>query len=336
MNLLSKYRTELMGLAIAWTMLYHALVFIPKVLSPLLAFKMLGMIGVDIFFLLSGLGLSYSWKHDPVALNFLKKRFTRILPVFFLFVSLFLVKQCLLSEWSAQDLGAYVGMDFLLAGNLDRWFIPSITLCYLIFVASRPIAQRWGSHALLVMGTLVSWGLSLALADGPWHHLLIFTVRLPEFFLGIHVGDKLTHGSKSPALSSKPLLASLLLLGMAGWLALHLCSNTSLNWRHGLWWYPTVLMVYPLCYFLALGLQWMAPRFTRVHASLKHLGEYSLEIYLAHAFIFSLAPYVPLKDWSLNVGRYPEYLLYSLAAIAMARPIERALRIRLGRNPLLS
>ena len=58
-RLLSLYRSELMGLAMLWVMLFHAYE-LKFGLLPLDAFKAAGFAGVDIFLLLSGMGLYVS------------------------------------------------------------------------------------------------------------------------------------------------------------------------------------------------------------------------------------------------------------------------------------
>ncbi|MDY3984139.1 hypothetical protein [Dysosmobacter sp.] len=56
---LSRYRSELMGLAILWVMLFHAYEF--HFYVPLLdALKGIGFAGVDVFILLSAMGLYVS------------------------------------------------------------------------------------------------------------------------------------------------------------------------------------------------------------------------------------------------------------------------------------
>lgn len=54
-GLLSRYRSELMGLAMLWVMLFHAYRLRFGV-PPLDGFKAAGFAGVDIFLLLSGMG----------------------------------------------------------------------------------------------------------------------------------------------------------------------------------------------------------------------------------------------------------------------------------------
>lgn len=64
LSALSKYRSELMGIAIIWIVLFHSNISAPdnfflRVLWYLFV-SFGGGIGVDIFFILSGFGLFYS------------------------------------------------------------------------------------------------------------------------------------------------------------------------------------------------------------------------------------------------------------------------------------
>lgn len=69
-GLVSKYRSELMGFSILIIMLYHCWIFT------------LGDIGVEYFFLLSGVGMYNSLKRDYHTSILKKKRFLRILPTY--------------------------------------------------------------------------------------------------------------------------------------------------------------------------------------------------------------------------------------------------------------
>ena len=54
---LSKFRSEIMGLACLWVMFHHNAFDWPNALEPLKRFALYGNLGVDIFLLLSGVGL---------------------------------------------------------------------------------------------------------------------------------------------------------------------------------------------------------------------------------------------------------------------------------------
>lgn len=75
--------------------------------------------------------------------------------------------------------------------------------------------------------------------------------------------------------------------------------------------------------------QWRS-RTEVLQACLARLGGDSLEIYLTHAFVFSLAVYMPYKASAFNPGRVPEYLFYSLLSIWLAPRAARLVDARFG------
>lgn len=60
LSLLSKYRTECMGLAILFVLFVHSVDFGIHYPSVIVKFSMVGQIGVNVFFMVSGIGMYYS------------------------------------------------------------------------------------------------------------------------------------------------------------------------------------------------------------------------------------------------------------------------------------
>ena len=82
-SVLSKYRSELMGAAMLWVMLFHA-ADLTFPIPGLDLFRAAGFGGVDIFILLSAMGLSLSLsRRDQEYGAFLVRRARRILPAYF-------------------------------------------------------------------------------------------------------------------------------------------------------------------------------------------------------------------------------------------------------------
>ena len=82
-SLLSKYRSELMGAAMLWVMLYHAeaLEFEVKMFNLV---RGAGFGGVDVFILLSAMGLAMSLgRREQEYASFMARRGKRILPAYF-------------------------------------------------------------------------------------------------------------------------------------------------------------------------------------------------------------------------------------------------------------
>ena len=84
---LSRYRTVLMGLQIILIICFHFAVdgyYVRDSRIIYLFYKYIRSSGVDMFLLLSGVGLYFSWKKTPVIRTFYLKRYTRILIPYFL------------------------------------------------------------------------------------------------------------------------------------------------------------------------------------------------------------------------------------------------------------
>ena len=95
---ISKYRGELMGLAILFVMLFH--VSVPRT-DAFFGIRRMGNIGVDMFFFLSGIGLWYSWTRNADAMNFFKKRLLRIYPAWLILASLYYIPDFLAIPWES-------------------------------------------------------------------------------------------------------------------------------------------------------------------------------------------------------------------------------------------
>ena len=81
-NIISKYRSQLMGIAIVLVALFHSNIVRANNVLDYLCFS--GDIGVDMFFFLSGFGMFYAYLKKPTVQGFYWKRLVRIVPVWFL------------------------------------------------------------------------------------------------------------------------------------------------------------------------------------------------------------------------------------------------------------
>lgn len=87
LNLVSKYRGVIYGFSIIYIVLFHGIAIdkgnysfgIPT-LHWLQDFLIMGNIGVDIFLLLSGICLYFSFQKNDNAYAFMKKRLARVVP----------------------------------------------------------------------------------------------------------------------------------------------------------------------------------------------------------------------------------------------------------------
>ena len=159
-SVLSKYRSELMGAAMLWVMLFHA-ADLTFPIPGLDLFRAAGFGGVDIFILLSAMGLSLSLSRLEQEYGaFLARRARRILPAYFVVMvpyTLFLILrgQAPLSAlvWNSTLLAYWVH-----APGAFNWYVSGILLFYVLapwcFRRLRRSRHRvlWTAGALCVGG----------------------------------------------------------------------------------------------------------------------------------------------------------------------------------------
>ena len=132
---ISKNRRELMGVAAIMVLLCHAPgnnVMMPSALAEILKY---GNVGVDIFLLLSGMGLFYSL--DKVDQNKMPiwswylKRFIRVLIPYWLIAAPFWIYKVFMSHYSLIDvLTNFFTLRYWIFGDADS-FISIIVVCYI-------------------------------------------------------------------------------------------------------------------------------------------------------------------------------------------------------------
>ncbi len=131
---ISKYRTQLMGFAMLWIMIYHIGIDV-TFLNPI---TRSGYLGVDIFIFLSAYGLYHGFKKYSSIKIFYKKRILRILPTYYLVLLTISIIKCLYTnsfdyERFFQD-ASFIGFFFPnLKWSYFLWYIPGILFLYAIF-----------------------------------------------------------------------------------------------------------------------------------------------------------------------------------------------------------
>lgn len=193
LNLLSKYRTQLMGIAILFIAFFHCSIESDSTIFNF--FKFLGDFGVDIFFFISGIGMYYTMLKNPTYGQFCKKRLLRIVPAW---ISINLFIQLEQGGWHVHDwswfLKIMTGLTFWLHGNLYFWYISAI----IVFYALTPlfVQQLKKNIKAAYLGLGVIWIILLAVSL-IFHNAKYFIVlfRVPVYFVGIGFG-KMVHEKK--------------------------------------------------------------------------------------------------------------------------------------------
>ena len=295
--LINKYRGQIMGISALWIVVYHTWyrMFAPET-SPKLLYYMelaitkLGYFGVDIFFLLSGIGLSYSIvKHSTK--QFLLRRFKRLAYPVLIAAAV----KAIMEGWSfpeylfrASGIGFFIGKDFFL------WFISAITATYLLFPLYWRFFSRSRSKLRFTALFIIAWYLGSVLLDGviPSKVALLLMPRVQPFVLGVFFGWAQQNGGLK--MSRRVFNIAAVFSAAAG---------TALGWLntiHSVGFFrlqpngfvPGILVAFGFTVLLAelSGLLDRAGRATRgVNGFFGFYGRISLEIYCVQEFLGPIA-----------------------------------------------
>lgn len=270
-DVLSRYRSELMGFAMLWVLLYHA--FYLELETPWLrGLRDFGFFGVDIFLFLSALGLSFSLSRRKQRYGaYLRRRLARVLPAYWLVTGLYGLALRLAGEASLRSVAWTMSTLFywFQKPNYFNWYIPGLLAFYLLEPALTALLARCRRRELLTAG--------LCLLAFPLYHLTQLhglahigdvVQRLPVFFLGTLVGLDIAQGR---ALTPKRLWV---------WAALPFLAPAAKSLAPPYYLPPCFSFAFgcvALCLLLA-GAAAVLPK--RLARGLRRLGECSLEIYL--------------------------------------------------------
>lgn len=289
-NILSRYRSELMGIAILWVIFSHTSLVCN--ISAVNTIKNIGYGGVDIFLMVSGMGLYYSFTKNHNTLSFYKRRLTRILPTYIPVVIVYdgiklafhkivlstLILNCL-------TLPFWLGLK-----DYFDWYIPALLMLYLFspFILQHFLQQPSECSKLkfiiccIILGFILS-GLCILFQR---NYLLIFTSRIPIFCIGILIG----YYSKEDKTIQRAHKVSLALAFFIGSIMLYIFYThyAAYAWQYGLWWWPFIFMTLPLCLMAAAGLNALENVSRCKFKLFKYCGELSLELYLFFTCINNL------------------------------------------------
>lgn len=321
-RVLSKYRSELMGAAMLWVMLFHAwdLDFGVK---PLNWLRAAGFGGVDIFIVLSAMGLVMSLSaRDQEFSVFMRRRCVRILPAYYVVMVPYTLFSILRGSapvsallWNSTLLYYWVH-----AKGAFNWYVAGIMLFYALTPFCFRRLKKSGRREVWTAAGIVAglFACRILIMDDYWNHLDVF-YRLPVFFLGLLLGFYVQEGRR---LSGRDILfwcvwtAAGVIYLLASFripaevFYLPLCH---------LFLFSTVPMCLVGCWFFEhLPLGWLR-RFLRC------VGQNSLEIYLLNVSFFSETA---LLQQYIGFGprRYLYYLITFSLNIALGVLLHRVVQ----------
>jgi exopolysaccharide production protein ExoZ len=296
-----------------------------------------GHAGVDFFFVLSGFIISFVHRTDlgrPERLgHYLERRFTRVLPFYWLVLGFSLLDTWLLHRAQFPGIHELISNFLLLPQAKDQivggaWTLVFELMFYLVFaiaICSRAI----GAVVLFAWAALVGAGLFLSPSA---HSAALVVSSSPfciEFFLGITAAVVLSR-------RKVPFSGLLLTFGLVGFAVAGLCEVTGFLYGFGV----TARIVYGACSFMIILALVERERsgYLNVPRFMAVLGKASYSVYLVHliaigitfkflAMTFTLAPAWALPIWVLlcSMG----LIAGVLASVWLEQPLIRNVRTHL-------
>ena len=292
--LLSKYRGALMGFAALWILMTHEWQVISAEGSAFheieYFIKRIGFCGVDIFLLLSGIGMVYALEKNSLP-RFYFNRLKRII-IPFLTVA---IVMAVVDQWELGYFFRCISGIAFYRENIYAilWFVPAIVTFYLLVPLYFAVFRRSKNQVLFTIGVIALWLLlSMVFRDTMREDLYGFTNRIPIFLIGVLFGWFCKHTKPVWGRGAYLCFFCMLALGlylawqtnMLGMEILVPVSNCCV---------PNILISISLSFLLAKGLdeltRWRGSRFLGVGivGFLVFFGMMSFEFYCVQEWIAS-------------------------------------------------
>lgn len=289
-RMMSRYRGALMGFAQLWIVVFHCwLLIIPN--RPFLGvvenfIKWNGLLGVDMFFFLSGMGLTYAIRKGTLG-AFYAGRLRRLLVPFWVMVAV----HALCDGWGWGKFLRYAAGVVYVAEDLQAllWFIPAILMLYAVYPAYHALMRRTKDKTAATGCVLFAWLLAaILLRDVMREDLWAFYNRLPSFLIGVWFGEI----GREKEMNMRPehwLLCALCMV--SGFLLKTAASKGLVQVIPQAIFAASSLGAVPMCFLLAGLFAWMedgkagavcAP----VLCLFRFVGAFTLELYCIHQWLY--------------------------------------------------
>lgn len=159
-NYIGESRMELLGVATILVIIVHAthynwggyLGFLYKICT-------LGSVGVDVFLLLSGMGLYYSMQKCGSVVAFYKHRIIRIMPAYLIITGVLYGIGLFIHSISLTDYFLQIStLYYWIRGEAATWYVSFIILLYLLYpgIYRILIGEKWVRNIALLFGIIIT------------------------------------------------------------------------------------------------------------------------------------------------------------------------------------
>ena len=273
-----------MGFAILWVIFFH---FGYKPPDPLAALQSSGYSGVDIFFFASGIGCYLSYSRDKNAAAFIKRRFIRIMPTYFVFMVIWCTYKVITD---GMDFTTVLGNIFCVQDLTGKdgsfnWYFGAMWIFYLLTPYFVAVADKIKKPAGCVLFCLL-----LVLFSFPFWNvkaLIIIVTRMPVYFLGMYLAKRSQESDEKISLKFMLIATVLSIISMAAFIVCYFKLHDEL-WNYGLWWYPFIITAPTICLYLSFISKQLEKKTVgqKILKAFSFIGSYTFELFLVHMFVF--------------------------------------------------
>jgi len=311
---ISTCRSQIMGFAIIWVVLYHYQI------DGILAYPLgNGFTGVDLFMLCSGLGLYYSYEKNPDTFQFYRRRLFRIFPTY---LAIGLFAEIIRGGFSFSTyLWKYTTLGYWTDGSYDNWFIPAIVTIYFIYPFLHNTFFKEGKLEKwlvgLVTAILVFFVFYIAFVDTSLmdvnHFLLLY--RIPVFLLGMVTAYwiKQEHGPQTFVLIAFMLLPFFSIHFLREWMPVN---DIHLKYLSTTFTAPFIITI--LCILFKLANKFNLDKYGLMGG----VGNASLEIFLLHTLTATIFKRYDVAIVNHNTTMFLACLITVICAMLLHKLIE--------------
>lgn len=325
--MISRYRTEIMGIAILWIVLFHSAIPAPDngVLRLIWygAVSFGGGLGVNLFVALSGFGLMYSHSKNSCCrdrralMHYFSRRLKRIFVLYLPVAAVYFASRAIYNGTGVLGFAEDITLlSFLTKGDRTYWYIFAILLLYCLYPLYMYVSDRWGQGktcAITVAGIVLFELITCAYLPAFYQKLEIVILRSPLFFIGSYLGSLVLQKPerfKPKGLFAGMTVLALVCLGVYG--VFFLKGSASLRLQRYLF--------IPVSLGLIVALSYMADKLSFLNRVWRICGRNSLGIYLLHIPLYALAG-ILIKDWN----PYVVFLCVTLASVLGAEVLSKVI-----------
>lgn len=279
LRLVSKYRTELMGIAIIGVLIMHLFSIgqLPRTFPVKLISVIPSLAFTETFLLLSGLGIYHSLTRNNNISKFFKKRVNRLVIPYSLIAAVPVMLYVVIN-------GEPIGYFFYRLSTLDFWFGDStLGMWYIaatmVLYAMAPWLYKLGVFdskrrlAVTLGGGIILLLMMYCISSEYWKSTGIWLAQTPAFLMGGYMMSRIDKGKK---VGWKALLTVLSLTAILVICAIKIP-----------FFLPFSRIMVRLCGLIVLCVFLnMFATSQKLLAVLRWFGEYSLELYIMHLLFF--------------------------------------------------